>query len=94
MDSDDEEYSADEEHIDLKIPHAIHVNEEDYNDGLDSHDFANTHITCKSLNYLVVSLKKISPALSCFVLLTEKADDALTSMDKEEVHAHFMKENC
>lgn len=68
------------------------IDEEYYNIGLLDDNCANLHVNCKSLNYLVVSLRKINPILSCFTSKLDKdSDNDINSMDEEEMRAYFMK---
>jgi hypothetical protein len=53
---------------------------------------ADLHVNCKSLNYLVVSLRKINPIISCCTLKLDKdSDNDIDSMDEEEMRAYFIK---
>lgn len=92
--SDEEEFDEVEQERRPVFPLAIQIDEKDFNSGLADHQFANIHITCKSLNYLVVSLKKISPALSCCVLIPDKIGKLTDPMNEEEMREYYMLEDC
>ncbi|KAI7868684.1 uncharacterized protein EV154DRAFT_488096 [Mucor mucedo] len=93
LDSDSDEEDADEveQEKNPDFPLAAQIKEGDFNSGLGDHTFANIHITCKSVNYLVVSLKKISPALSCCVLLPDKSGNLAASMSEKKLREHYLQ---
>lgn len=84
-DFDDEE--------DMEIARAISITETEYLDAYADDRCLNLQINCKSIDYLVVSLKEINPELACYVLMVNDDNADLSITEERDLRVCYAKKN-
>ncbi|KAG2195321.1 hypothetical protein INT47_000474 [Mucor saturninus] len=85
-DFDDEE--------DLEITRAIAITEAEYLDKYREYQCLSLQVNCKSIDYLVVSLKELNPELACYVLMVNgDSNTNLSPLEERNSRQYYGREN-
>lgn len=76
----------------LIVTRAVQIDEENYYNGLRDFNCFNLHVICISLNYLVVSLEKVNPILSCSILIQDN-NNGVSFSSEEKMKSYYMQTN-